>query len=90
MNKSELREMIREVLKEELVSKSKSVTEAVDGTARICGIVFKHDQNDFSVWTDFYLTADEENRIMEILNEHDTEGSSVRGTKEELISEFMI
>lgn len=55
---------------------------------RICGIVFEHGENDFGYWDGFSLTEDEENEIMKILQNHDTEGCSIRGSKEEIIKEI--
>lgn len=36
----------------------------------------------------FSLTEDEENQIMEILMNHDTEGCSIRGTRKEIAEEI--
>lgn len=55
---------------------------------RICGIVFEHGENDFGYWDGFSLTEDEENEIMKILQNHDTEGCSIRGSKEEIVKEI--
>jgi hypothetical protein len=55
---------------------------------RICGIVFEHGENDFGYWDGFSLTEDEENEIMKILQNHDTEGCSIRGSKEEIAKEI--
>lgn len=53
----------------------------------IAGIVIKHGNNDFEHWTGFSFTKDEENAIWNILNKHDIEGCSVRGTRKEIIEE---
>mgnify|MGYP004536977565 FL=1 len=53
----------------------------------IAGIVIKHGNNDFEYWTGFSFTKDEENVIWNILNKHDIEGCSVRGTRKEIIKE---
>lgn len=55
---------------------------------KITGIVIKHGNNDFEYWTDFSLTEDEENTIWNILNKHDIEGCSVRGTKKDTIEDI--
>lgn len=55
---------------------------------RICGIVFEHGENDFGYWDGFSLTEDEENEIMKILQNHGTEGCSIRGSKEEIAKEI--
>ena len=55
---------------------------------KITGIVIKHGNNDFEYWTGFSLTEDEENAIWNILNKHDIEGCSVRGTMEEIIEDI--
>lgn len=51
---------------------------------RIVGIVMEHGDNDFSYWEGFYLTEEEENVVWNILNKHDTEGCSLRGTRQEI------
>ena len=55
---------------------------------RIAGIVIEHGKDDFGYWTGFSLTEDEENAIWNILNKHDIEGCSVRGTMEEIIADI--
>ena len=55
---------------------------------RIVGIVMEHGDNDFGYWEGFYLTEDEENAIQNILNKHDTEGCSLRGTRKEIAEEI--
>lgn len=55
---------------------------------RIVGIVMEHGDNDFGYWEGFYLTKTEENAIWNILNKHDTEGCSLRGTRKEIAEEI--
>ena len=55
---------------------------------KISGIVIEHGNNDFSHWEGFSLTQDEEDTIWNILNRHDTEGCSVRGTRKEIAEEI--
>lgn len=55
---------------------------------RIAGIVIKHGDNDFGYWDGFYLTEEEENKIWNILSNHDTEGCSIRGTRKEIAEEI--
>lgn len=55
---------------------------------KISGIVIEHGNNDFSYWEGFSLTQDEEDTICNILNKHDTEGCSVRGTRKEIVEEI--
>lgn len=55
---------------------------------RIVGIVMEHGDNDFGYWEGFYLTEDEENAIWNILNKHDIEGCSLRGTRKEIAEEI--
>ena len=47
---------------------------------RISGIIFEHGKDDYGL--------DEENQIMEILMNHDTEGCSIRGTRKEISEEI--
>ena len=62
--------------------------DASEDTIRICGIIFEHGQNDFGLWEGFSLSEEEENAIQQILQRHDTEGCSVRGTKQEIADEL--
>lgn len=55
---------------------------------RIVGIVMEHGDNDFGYWEGFYITETEENAIWNILNKHDTEGCSLRGTRKEIVKEI--
>lgn len=55
---------------------------------RIAGIIFEHGNNDFGYWEGFNLTEAEENVIWNILNKHDTEGCSIRGTRKEIAEEI--
>ena len=54
---------------------------------RIASILFQHGTDDYDLWEGFSLTEEEENAIMEILDKHDTEGCSVRGTYNQIIVE---
>ena len=55
---------------------------------RIVGIVMGHGDNDFGYREGFYLTEEEENVVWNILNKHDTEGCSLRGTRKEIAEEI--
>ena len=55
---------------------------------RISGIIFDHGNNDYALWEGFSLTDEEENAIMEILMNHDTEGYSIRGTRQDIAKEI--
>ena len=55
---------------------------------KITDIVIKHGNNDFEHWEGFNLTEAEENVIWNILNKHDIEGCSVRGTRKEITEEI--
>lgn len=55
---------------------------------KISGIVIEHDKDDFGYWEGFSLTDAEENAIWNILNKHDTEGCSIRGTRKEIAEEI--
>ena len=54
---------------------------------KVAGILFQHDNDDYSLWEGFSLTDAEENSIVEILEKHDTEGCSVRGEYNQIIKE---
>ena len=60
----------------------------MENKIKISGIIFEHDKDDYGLWEGFYLTEDEENQIMEILMNHDTEGCSIRGTRKEISEEI--
>lgn len=55
---------------------------------RINGIIFEHGINDYGFWEGFSLTEEEENQIMEVLMNHDTEGCSIRGTRKQIAEEI--
>ena len=55
---------------------------------KISGIIFEHGKDDYELWEGFNLTEDEENKIMEILINHNTEGCSIRGTRKEIAEEI--
>ena len=56
----------------------------------IAGIIFNHGKDDYELWEGFSLSEEEENIISEILMRHDTEGCSVRGTREEIARELEV
>ena len=55
---------------------------------RIAGIVIEHGRDDFGYWEGFSLTEAEENAILNILSNHDTEGCSIRGSRKEIAEEI--
>lgn len=55
---------------------------------KISGIVIEHCKDDFGYWEGFSLNEAEENAIWNILNKHDTEGCSLRGTRKEIAEEI--
>lgn len=56
----------------------------------ITGILFSHGENDLELWEGFDLTEEEETEIWNILMRHDTEGSSIRGTRNEIVKELEV
>lgn len=54
---------------------------------RIAGIVIEHGKDNFGYWEGSCLTEAEENAIWNILNKHDTEGCSIKGTRKEIAKE---
>lgn len=54
----------------------------------IIGIVMCHGENDYGYWGGFSLTEEEEEQIYEILMRHDTEGCSIRGTRNDIANEI--
>lgn len=55
---------------------------------RIYGIVILTEDGRMEVVTDFTLSKEEEKTIKDILSNHETDGSSIIGTKEEIIEEY--
>ncbi len=47
-----------------------------------------HGENDYGYWEGFSLTEEEEEQIYEILMRHDTEGCSIRGTRNDIANEI--
>lgn len=52
--------------------------------SKIIGIVVENGDNDFEYWEGFSLTESEEAEIWNVLNNHDTEGCSIRGTRKDI------
>lgn len=55
----------------------------------VVGLVTQYGNNDFSYWEGFSLTDDEKKQIQEILQRHETEGFSVRGSRNDIAREIM-
>ena len=62
--------------------------ELMENSTKICGIIFEHGNDDYGLWEGFSLTEEEENIIWKILEKHDTEGCSIRGTRKEIAEDF--
>lgn len=56
---------------------------------RIAGIIIEHGPDDYGIWEGFCLTEEEENAIWKILEKHDTQGCSVRGTRRDVGMDFI-
>ena len=54
---------------------------------KLAGVLFQYGEDDYDLWEGFSLTDEEENAIMAILNNHNAEGGSVRGTYNQIIKE---
>ncbi|MBR1744069.1 MAG: hypothetical protein IJ733_19845 [Lachnospiraceae bacterium] len=55
---------------------------------KICGIIFEHGLDDYGLWEGFALSDTDEEIIQAILAKYDTEGYSVRGSREEIANEW--
>ena len=55
----------------------------------ISGIVQTHKDGSLGYCEGFNLTEEEENAIWKILEKHDTEGCSIRGSREDIAKEFI-
>lgn len=56
-------------------------------TAKIAGIVYKHGENDFSIWLPD-LTESENKEINNFLEKFVDSGCSTRGSKQDVITEI--
>jgi hypothetical protein len=87
MTKSELKEMIREALREELGRMS--LTETMEETrGNLIALVSSHSGGMYSVWTGFNLSADEQAAINAILEPHINEGGSTLGSASEVLEDL--
>ena len=57
-------------------------------TPIISGIILNHGKDDYGLWEGFTLTDEEESSIWQTLNNHDTEGCSVRGSRNDIAKEI--
>lgn len=54
----------------------------------IFGIITRFGEDDFSYWEGFSLSEEEEKQIEAILQKHDTEGFSIRGSRSDIAREI--
>jgi hypothetical protein len=87
MTKQELKECIRQIIKEELMKEDFTTDEVSKEIPYFC-IISKHGKDDFSCWSDFSLTPDEEAALAKIFSNHETEGGSIRGSKEDILTDL--
>lgn len=87
MKRSELKECIRQIIKEELM-KEDFTTDTVSREIPYFCIISKHGDDDFSCWSDFRLTPEDEAAITNILSNYETDGGSVRGSKEDVLTDL--
>lgn len=59
-----------------------------DTEPKIAGIVMQYGKDDYSFWDGFSLTSEEKEQIQCVLRCHETEGYSVRGSKEEILTDI--
>ena len=57
-------------------------------TTKICGILFEHGENDLALCAGFSLSEEDERSIQDIFSKYDTDGWSVRGTREDIAKEI--
>ena len=60
-----------------------------ESDVEIVGIIFKHGENDYGLWEGFSFTKEEEAVLSKLFAEHDTDGCSIRGTKQEIADDFV-
>lgn len=80
--------MNQELNKLYLVRKQQKEKVKTEYKTTIAGILFCHGNDDYGMWEGFSLTKEEENIIWAILEKHDTEGCSVRGTRKQIAREM--
>lgn len=51
---------------------------------KVVGMLFKHGEDDYSLWEGFTLTKEDEDAIANIISKYDTQGCSIRGTYEQI------
>lgn len=87
-NTEEFQSALREVIKAAR-NNSCAMQNNTPSDVEICGIIFRHGEDDYGLWEGFHLAQEDENAIQTILAKYDTEGCSVRGTRKEIIEEMM-
>ena len=66
------------------------VEETDKANVEISGIIFHHGVDDYGLWEGFSLSEEDENAIHNILAKYDTQGCSVRGTRNEIAKEMEV
>ena len=80
---------LREVIEAAKMTQCRCDEKETDKTdAEISSIIFKHGENDYSLWNSFVLAKEDEEEIHRILAKYETQGKSFRGTFYDIIDEL--
>lgn len=87
MTKGELKNLIRDCLKEEL--NRMNLTESLESAqGDLIALVNRHGGGMYSIWTGFNLSSDEQAAIYAILEPHMNEGGSTLGSASEVLEDL--
>ena len=73
----------------EIVPDEMSETLSEESEPKVVGFLIQHGHDDYSYWEGFSLTEEEKKQLSSIFLNHDTEGSSVRGRKKDVVRDML-
>lgn len=73
----------------EIVPDERSETLSEESEPKVVGFLIQHGHDDYSYWEGFSLTEEEKKQLSNIFLNHDTEGSSVRGRKKDVVRDML-
>ena len=85
--KADLKKLIKEYLREEL--NRMNLKESMEGSrGNLIALVSAHGGGEYSTWTGFHLSKEEEDAIYAILEPHINEGGSTLGSASEVLEDL--